>query len=149
MSAPRPADETTRLQPSARTASNAQRQFEADLALFCLAVGGAPGAALLDGLARHERLRAREVARRLQGLDSSSRQARVARTFGVRDGAPDRLRALFVAAGPALQRQMFRLLPPYLKTTFPNLAGVTTQELEAGCPVRGPLAERLVREATR
>ena len=80
-------------------------------------------------------------------LSSARRQARVAVEFGVRPDAAARLRTLMRQAPEPLRREMFRGLPSYHRSLFPE------ERLE---PVDAPVpdavsawAERLVREATR
>ena len=52
-------------------------------------------------------------------------------------------------AGPALRMEMFRLLPPYLRTLFPDLDAATVVHLAPVAPGMAALAQRLVREAIR
>ncbi len=141
--------DTTCLKPRPRDAPEAQRRFEADLTLFTVGFAKGEAVGLLDGLARFERARTQQLARELAALDSASRQARVARTFGARPDAAPRLRELFSGAGALLQRLMYRELPPYLKTTFPALASGTVPDADTTCPARDGWAVRLAKEATR
>jgi hypothetical protein len=123
---------------------------EADqrLALFACAANRDRAERLLQGLAATPRARASEHLRALLAAPSSERQGQLLRAFGPRTDAGEALRALWVEAGPDLRREVFALLPPYLKTVFP---GYAPDEGGSGAVAPGlvALAARLVREATR
>ncbi len=67
--------------------------------------------------------------------------------FGGVEEATERLKALMEEAPEALRREVFRRLPPYHRSLFPQ------REVEPPdatvSPVLGAFAERLIREATR
>ncbi|NVJ00925.1 hypothetical protein HV824_22795, partial [Myxococcus sp. AM009] len=102
---------------------------------------------LLGELGEESAVRAREHLQRLSALPSAQRQAKVAVEFGERADAAARLRRLMSDAPPMLRREIFRRLPPYHRTLFPD-ASLAQQASEAP-PAQGALAERLIREATR
>jgi hypothetical protein len=102
---------------------------------------------LLDGLGEHEAERAKEHLRRIAALPSAQRQAKVAVEFGERADAGARLKLLMAEAPEPLRRELFRRLPPYHRTLFPERR-VDPPSPEAP-PAMGVLAERLLREATR
>lgn len=117
------------------------------LALVVLVLGRQRATGLLEGLRAAEAREAREHLERLAVLSSAQRQARVAVEFGVRPEAAARLRALMAELPEVLRREVFRRLPPYHRSLFPERQVEQTAE---GTPPRaGEWAERLVREATR
>ena len=67
--------------------------------------------------------------------------------FGVRPDAAARLRTVMEEAPEVLRRELFRRLPPYHRSLFPE------RQVEppgaAATPAVCALAERLIREATR
>ncbi|MHB8872738.1 MAG: hypothetical protein ACYC8T_03530 [Myxococcaceae bacterium] len=119
------------------------------LALFACALARESAIDLLEGLAEPQRARAREFARKVASWDSPTRQAKVAVEFGPRPDAGGRLRALMAEAGPTLRRELFRLLPPYHRSLFPELVAVLSAPGDPPPPGLLALAQRLVREATR
>jgi hypothetical protein len=110
-------------------------------------LGRERAAELLDGLGEHEAERAKEHLRRIAALPSAQRQAKVAVEFGERGDAGARLKLLMAEAPEPLRRELFRRLPPYHRTLFPERR-VEPPGSEAP-PALGALAERLIREATR
>lgn len=116
-------------------------------ALVTWVLGRERAAELLDGLGEHEAERAKEHLRRIAALPSAQRQGKVAVEFGERADAGARLKALMEEAPEPLRKALFRLLPPYHRTLFPE------RRVEPPGPEVPPaleaLAERLVREATR
>jgi hypothetical protein len=102
---------------------------------------------LLEGLGEREAQRAKEHLAQLITLSSAQRQARVAVEFGMRKDPAAPLRELMAEAPEALRRELFRRLPPYLRSLFPE------RSLEppdaSATPTLCALAERLIREATR
>lgn len=117
------------------------------LALVVLVLGRQRAVELLEGLRAPEAEQAREHLERLAALPSAQRQARVAVEFGVRPEAAARLRALMAELPEVLRREVFRRLPPYHRSLFPERE--VEQAAEAAPPRAGEWAERLVREATR
>jgi hypothetical protein len=117
------------------------------IALVCLVLARERAAALLEGLEESEARRAREHLARFTRLSSAQRQARVAVEFGERPDAAVRLRGVMAEAPEALRREIFRRLPPYHRSLFPE-RGVEPPEA-AVTPGMEALAERLIREATR
>jgi hypothetical protein len=117
------------------------------LALVVLVLGRQRAAGLLEGLRETEAGEAREHLERLAALPSAQRQARVAVEFGVRPEAAARLRALMAELPEVLRREVFRRLPAYHRSLFPERE--EEQTAEATPPRAGEWAERLVREATR
>jgi hypothetical protein len=117
------------------------------VALVTLVLGRERAEGLLEGLREPE---AREAKRHLAGfaaLSSSRRQARVAVEFGERPDAAARLRAVMEEASEVLRRELFRRMPPYHRSLFPERRVEPPDE--AATPGVRALAERLVREATR
>ncbi|MGQ0508694.1 MAG: hypothetical protein ACT4TC_25620 [Myxococcaceae bacterium] len=119
--------------------------FQERVALFTVVMAKSEAISLLDGLVD---ARGKAEARRLARLDSASRQARVAATFGPRADAPDRLRVLFEDAGRPLQRQMHDQLPVYLKRAV-ELKEERNLAPNGACRAREALARRMVWEAIR
>jgi hypothetical protein len=117
------------------------------LALVALVFGRERAGALLDGLREPEARQAKAHLAGFAALSSARRQARVAVDFGVRVDAAARLRAVMEEAPEVLRRELFRRLPPYHRSLFPE------RQVEppdaAATPAVCALAERLVREATR
>ncbi|CAM4522856.1 Flagellar motor switch protein FliG C-terminal domain-containing protein [Myxococcus xanthus] len=117
------------------------------LALVAWVLGRERAGTLLGELGEESAVRAREHLQRLSALPSAQRQAKVAVEFGERADAAARLRRLMSDAPPMLRREIFRRLPPYHRTLFPD-ASLAPQATEVP-PALGALAERLIREATR
>jgi hypothetical protein len=117
------------------------------IALVALVFGRERAGALLDGLREPEARQAKAHLAGFAALSSARRQARVAVDFGVRPDAAARLRAVMEEAPEVLRRELFRRLPPYHRSLFPE------RQVEppdaAATPAVCVLAERLVREATR
>jgi hypothetical protein len=119
----------------------------ARFALVALVFGKERAAELLEGLGAREAERAKEHLAHFGALTSAQRQARVALEFGVRSEPAELLRELMAEAPEALRREIFRRLPPFHRSFFPQRrveppdASVT--------PAMCALAERLIREATR
>jgi hypothetical protein len=117
------------------------------IALVALVFGRERAGALLEGLREPE---AREAKNHLAGftaLSSARRQARVAVEFGVRPDAAARLRSVMEEAPEVLSRDLFRRLPPYHRSLFPERQVEPADA--AATPAVCALAERLLREATR
>jgi len=119
------------------------------LALFACALSRESALELLEGLCEPQRTQARRYAQQVAAWDSPTRQAKVAFEFGLREDAAKRLREEMAEAGPSLRFEMFRLLPPYLRTLFPDLAAAAAAPVPPVPPGLAALAQRLVREATR
>lgn len=117
------------------------------IALVALVFGRERAEALLDGLREPEARQAKNHLAGFAALSSARRQARVAVDFGVRPDAAARLRAVMEEAPEVLRRELFRRLPPYHRSLFPE------RQVEppdaAATPAVCALAERLLREATR
>ncbi len=127
------------------------REVDERLALFACAARKDGAQALLDGLAEGPRLRAKAHLARLLESPSAERQGLLARAFGVRPDAAGPLREVWRLAGPALRAEIYALLPPWLRTAFPDYAPPASPDEGAQPPAPGlaAFAERLVREATR
>jgi hypothetical protein len=119
----------------------------ARFALVALVFGRERAPELLEGLGVREAERAKEHLAHLTALSSAQRQARVAVEFGMRKDPADPLRELMAEAPEALRRELFRRLPPYLRSLFPE-RGLEPPDASA-TPALCALAERLIREATR
>ncbi|WP_238539840.1 hypothetical protein [Corallococcus macrosporus] len=117
------------------------------LALVAWVLGRERAGALLGGLGEAAAVDARAHLQRLAALPSAQRQAKVAVEFGERPDAAARLRRLMSEAPPLLRQELFRRLPPYHRTLFPEEKPVPPRA-EAPHSL-GALAERLIREATR
>jgi hypothetical protein len=150
----RPSEEATRLtrKPAPRVKAVAPVTPPAllPLARFALVAwvfGRERAAELLEGLGVREAQRAQEHLAGLMALTSAQRQARVALEFGMRTDPEDQLRALMAEASETLRREIFRKLPPYHRSLFPQWS-VEPPEVSVP-PALSALAERLIREATR
>lgn len=121
--------------------------FPEDVALFTVAMAKERALELLDGLGEPARQRARARAREAMRWDSPTRQAKVAVLFGARKDANERLRALMAEAPQPLQQEIYRLLPPYYRSLFPDFTPGPTERPVP--PYLAALANRLVREAIR
>ncbi len=119
----------------------------ARFALVALVFGKERASELLDGLGEREAARAKEHLAHFTAMSSAQRQARVALEFGMRRDPSEPLRALMAEAPEALRREIFRRLPPYQRTLFPERK-VEPPDASA-TPALCALAERLIREATR
>jgi Sec-independent protein translocase protein TatA len=119
----------------------------ARFALVALVFGRERAPELLEGLGEREAKRAKEHLSQLTALSSAQRQARVAVEFGMRQDPSGPLRELMAEAPEALRRELFRRLPPYLRSLFPE-RGLEPPDASA-TPALCALAERLIREATR
>lgn len=119
----------------------------ARFALVALVFGRERAPELLEGLGAREAERAKEHLARLMALSSAQRQAKVAVEFGMRKDPSGPLRELMAEAPEPLRRELFRGLPPYLRSLFPG-RGLEPPDASA-TPALCALAERLIREATR
>jgi len=119
----------------------------ARFALVALVFGRERAPELLEGLGAREAERAKEHLAQLMALSSAQRQAKVAVEFGMRKDPSGPLRELMAEAPEPLRRELFRRLPPYLRTLFPGR--VVEPPDESVPPALCALAERLIREATR
>ena len=127
------------------------------LALFVCAARRDHAVSLLEGLAEGPRRRATAHLERLLKAPSAERQGQLARAFGMRADAAGPLREIWSLAGPALRAEIFALLPPWLRSAFPDYTPPAAPTEGAGPEVTvepappglGAFAERLVREATR
>lgn len=136
--------------PKARGPAPASRAPAGDLveriALFTAAFAPDRAAGLLGQLVPKARDEALRCAERISALDPASRHGRVARMFGERSEAAQRLRRLLVFAPASLARALWVRMPVHHQTSFPELAQP---------PVRGSVppprvavfAARLVKEA--
>ena len=122
---------------------------EERLALFCHSIARDRAGKLLEGLSEEPRRKASQYLVVLGTLPSSERQGRLASEFGIRIDSSQRLREIWLAAGPELRREIFRLLPPYHRTLFPEyVLEERPAEVEVASALK-PFAERLILEATR
>lgn len=119
----------------------------ARFALVALVFGKERAAELLEGLGAREAERAKEHLAHFAALTSAQRQARVALEFGVRSDPSEQLRELMAEAPEALRREIFRRLPPYQRSLFPQRRVEPADD--SVTPAMGALAERLIREAAR
>lgn len=119
----------------------------ARFALVALVFGKERAPELLEGLGAREAERAKEHLAHLMELTSAQRQAKVAVEFGMRKDPSGPLRELMAEAPESLRRELFRRLPPYLRTLFPER--VLEPPDASATPALCALAERLIREATR
>jgi hypothetical protein len=117
------------------------------IALVALVLGKGQAKELLDGLREPEARQAKAHLAGFEALSSARRQARVAVDFGVRPDAAARLRAVMEEAPEVLRREIFRRLPPYHRSLFPERQVESPDA--AATPAVCALAERLIREATR
>ncbi|MFY0570441.1 hypothetical protein ACN28E_42360 [Archangium lansingense] len=117
------------------------------IALVALVFGRERAGALLEGLRGSEVQQAKNHLAGFSALSSARRQARVAVEFGVRPDAAARLRAVMEEAPEVLRQELFRRLPPYHRSLFPErqVEPPDAAATQAVCA----LAERLIREATR
>ncbi|MBN1206782.1 MAG: hypothetical protein JXB05_18005 [Myxococcaceae bacterium] len=119
----------------------------ARFALVALVLGRERASELLEGLGEREAERAKEHLARFSALTSAQRQAKVAMEFGMRSDPAQQLRELMAEAPEALRREIFRRLPPYHRSLFPERR---VEPADASTsPALCALAERLIREATR
>lgn len=120
------------------------------LALFTFAMAKEQAPALLEMLAAPHRGRAGEYLRQVAGLDSASRQGRLARELGERSDAPERLRKALSDMSPRQRAIAYRKLPSYLRTLMPpDGATASGASPEEDSPALRAFAERLVKEAVR
>jgi hypothetical protein len=119
----------------------------ARFALVALVLGKERAAELLEGLGEREAERAKEHLACFAALSSAQRQAKVAAEFGTRSDPVEQLRGLMAEAPEALRREIFRKLPPYYRSLFPEPGRGFTESSTP--PALCALAERLIREATR
>jgi autotransporter translocation and assembly factor TamB len=117
------------------------------IALVALVFGKGRAKELLDGLGESEARQAKTHLAGFEALSSARRQARVAVEFGVRPDAAVRLKAVMEEAPEVLRRELFRRLPPYHRSLFPERQAEPPDA--AATPAVCALAERLIREATR
>ena len=122
------------------------QRFTERVALFAVSMARERAADLLELLTPDRRDRALEYAREVGSLDSASRQGRLAREFGHRPDAAERLRALASEVSPSLWPLLHARLPRYHQSLFPELAQVQVRGEPPAVHVR--LVARLVREAT-
>jgi hypothetical protein len=119
----------------------------ARFALVALVFGRERAPELLEGLGEREAERAKEHLASLTALSSAQRQAKVAVEFGMRKDPSAPVRELMAEASEPLRRELFRRLPPYLRSLFP--ARELAPPDAAATPALCALAERLIREVTR
>ncbi len=117
------------------------------MALVALVLGRERAEGLLEGLAEPAARQSKKYLAGFAALSSAQRQARVTVEFGVRPDAATCLRAVMEEAPEALRRELFRRLPPYHRSLFPERR-VEPPDASA-TPGVCALAERLIREATR
>lgn len=123
--------------------------LEERVTLFAHSLSKEKVGALLDGFSSASRDRAQAYLTSLAALPSSERQGRLGAEFGIRHDSSRRLREVWAEAGPALRRELFKLLPPFHRTIFPDYAFDEAAAPADLAPALKALAERLIREATR
>lgn len=116
-------------------------------ALVVLVFGRERAGELLEGLGAREAQRAKEHLARLAALSSAQRQAKVTVEFGMRSDPAEQVRQTMSEAPEVLRKEIFRRLPPYLRSLFP--ARSVEPPDPSVTPALCALAERLIREATR
>ncbi len=142
-------DDRTRLRPGAPARVRGV-EWEERVAMFAHALHHEGAAELLSGLSRDSAERACVYLEALVKLPSPERQGRLAAEFGISQQASHGLRALWAEAGPALRREIFRQLPPYHRSAFPDYRPEGQgAEGPADAPALRDFAARLIREATR
>jgi hypothetical protein len=141
-------DRTERFQ--LRTPEESARAVER-LALFTYAMAREQAAGLVELLAAPHRGRAAEYLRQLPALDSASRQGRLAREFGERVDAPERLRVLLAEMAPPQRARAYAKLPPYLQNLCPPHGDTAKAPLggEDETPAMSAFCDRLLKEAVR
>ena len=143
---PRP-DRTERYE--LRTPEQEARLVER-LALLTCAMAREQAPALLEMLAAPHRGRAAEYLRQVAALDSASRQGRLAREFGERTDAPERLRKALAELSPRQRTIAYPRLPPYLRTLMSQEgATAANRSAEEDAPALRAFTDRLVKEAVR
>jgi hypothetical protein len=121
-------------------------EWEERLALFAHALLKERASQLMTGLCAESAERAGIYLQALAQLPSTERQGRLASQFGPRTEACQRLRALWAQASPQLQAELYRVLPPYHRSLFPEHSPLPGPPPPAALQA---FAARLVREATR
>src|SRR5687767_11507708 len=109
----------TRIKPSAPVRPGALG-LEERVALFAHALMKDAAAPLLEGFAKGKRKRSVAYFQALSRAPSAERQGRLASEFGTRLDSPERMRAVWAEASPELKGEIFRRLPSYLRTLFPQ-----------------------------
>lgn len=112
--------------------------FAEHLALFLHALHRNEAPGLLENLAAGPRAQAQRFWERLAASDSATRQAYLAREFGVAAVARERIKALLSTTPPALSAAIAR-----------HVHGRRASAASALCPAMDAFAARLVREALR
>ncbi len=143
-------DERTRLRPGAPARVRGV-EWEERVAMFALALDREGAGGLLSGLAKDSAERASVYLEALATLPSPERQGRLATEFGTSPQASQKLRALWAEAGPALKREIYRQLPPYHRSVFPDDRSEAEDAVDPtqSAPALRDFAARLIREATR
>src|SRR5688500_126803 len=103
----------------ARPPAAAELHFEESLALFSVALAKDKAPELLRNLARDRRDRAIAIAQQLLE-DRSALQAKMVKTFGPRPDSDERLRKLYAESSRALREAIYRRLPSYQRSLFPD-----------------------------
>lgn len=118
------------------------------LALFACAINPTEIEVLADGLTGPGKRTVVDFAREVLRWDSATRQARISQEFGPQPSAAARLKALVADCSPRLRWEIYRLLPPYHRSLFPELEAAP-KPAEPAPPLMTAFAERLVKEAIR
>ncbi|MFL5321090.1 MAG: hypothetical protein ACJ790_15630, partial [Myxococcaceae bacterium] len=116
-----PKTDATVIRPAVPKAG-ADDSFAAQLAAFTVAMNKQP-APLLDSLAEELAPAAKAVADRLAKGTSADRQGALARHFGLRVDAHNRLRDVVTEAGPHLRAEICRLAPHWMRSWISDLVG--------------------------
>jgi len=117
-------------------------------ALFTAAFAPDKAARLLEQLVPAARDAAVSLARQVTALEPAARHGRVARTFGERPDAGERLRLVMAQVGPRLARALRERMPPHHRGLFPEKEQPSPPSPEPST-AEALFAARLVKEATR
>lgn len=126
---------------------NDSDSFAAQLATFAVAMRKDAGP-LLDSLVEELVPTAQRHAKALAAGTSADRQAALAKKFGLRRDAQQRLRDTVEQAGPLLRAEIHRLAPSWMRSWISDLVGDTANSSTVA-PMVTALAERLIKEATK
>ncbi len=120
--------------------------FVERVTLFIQSLHKAKANELLEGFVEPKRYTANQLCRHIGRWDSATRQARLAREFGVQPDALERLRAVISQSPAPLRAAISETLPDQLRAAFPRLKSVPAR---APSPALRSRAQRLVHEAVR
>ena len=117
--------------------------FVERVALFLKTLHKAEAGELLEGFVEAKRYTANQFCRHFGRFDSPTRQARLAREFGVQPEALERLRQVVARSPPRLQSAIVETLPEPWRRAFPRLKPRSTS------PALRNQARRLIHETVR